>query len=316
MARIEPLMLKPEFRERVWGGTRLLPAADEPIGEAWVVYEGNLVTGGNWDGSTLSSVASDMGAELLGERAVEMTGHRFPLLVKLLDSRDWLSVQVHPNDEQARALEGPDEFGKTEAWYVLDAEPGAQLISGLSGAPTPDTVREAIENGTLEQYLNHVEVQPGDVIFTPAGQVHAIGPGLLIYEVQQTSDITYRLFDWNRPTSQGRELHLGKGTAVLASGGADTGEPAAAQTADGAEALVECPYFALDTLGLDSDPVQLRTARRSFHALTVVEGAVTVRTGAGEFSLGPLDSLVIPAATMEYELAPVQTARILRARVA
>lgn len=316
MAQVEPLKLMPEYHERVWGGTRLMPDADEPIGEAWVVYEGNVVSGGTWDGATLEAVAADLGSELLGSRAAEMTGNRFPLLVKLLDSRDWLSVQVHPNDRQALELEGPNQFGKTEAWYVLDAEPGARLISGLTGDLTPDLLRRAIEGGTLERYLNHVDVQTGDAIFTPAGQVHAIGPGLFIYEVQQTSDITYRLFDWNRPASQGRELHLDKGTAVAAPGDPEAGKPVTTRTSDGAETLVECPYFALDSVTHGSGRVQLRTEGISFHALTVAEGDVTLRSDSGDFSLGPLDSIVVPAATLEYELVSALPYRILRARVA
>ena len=311
MALSELLQLKPIYQPRVWGGRRLLPATSQPIGEAWVVYEHNEVASGPLTGRSLASLASEYGSDLLGSEVVRRIGSRFPLLIKLLDAHDWLSVQVHPNDEQARRLEGDDELGKTEAWYILEAAEGARLISGLTGNPSPEALREAATNGTLNRYLNYVEVVAGDVVFTPAGQVHAIGPGLLIYEVQQTSDITYRLFDWNRPASAGRELHLDKGLAVIS-----YDPPAPVRSATDGGNLVTCPYFLLDEVDVTTGRVAMSTGGRSFHALTAIHGDVVVRASGDEVRLNELDSVVVPASVMEYELEPLRSARLLLARAA
>jgi mannose-6-phosphate isomerase len=208
------LQLEPLYDPRVWGGQRLKPSPEKPIGEAWVVYECNPIAGGPYAGRTLAEIAAERGADLVGRQAFERTGRRFPLLIKLLDCADWLSIQVHPNDEQAIQLEGSGQFGKTEAWHVLEAEEGAQLIAGVKPGTAAEELAQAIRSGNIEAYSQYHTVHAGDTIFMPAGLMHALGPGLLLYEVQQTSDLTYRVFDWNRPASAGRPLHIEQSVAV------------------------------------------------------------------------------------------------------
>lgn len=223
-------LLTPRFAERVWGRTSLAPwypAAEltEPIGEAWLTGPESLIAGGEHEGRTLAQVIPG-----------------FPLLVKLLFPDDKLSVQVHPDDEQARAL-GLDR-GKTECWYVLDAEPGAKVACGLRAGTSVEDVRAAIEAGTLEDRLEWLPATPGDMIFVDAGTVHAIGPGMTLLEVQQTCDVTYRLYDYGRP----RELHLEQGLAVVKT------ETRAGKVhphaKDGFIRLIETEYFIVDLFEL------------------------------------------------------------------
>jgi mannose-6-phosphate isomerase len=300
--------------ERVWGGQRLLPGSASPIGEAWVVYDGCVIDGGRWQGHTLGEVADVAGVHLLGERAVHQTGTRFPLLVKLLHSRDWLSVQVHPNDDQAVRHEGEGHFGKTEAWHVLEADEDARVIYGLNGNWSRADLERLANVGEFERALNFQPVQAGDTLFTPAGCVHAIGPGLFIYEVQQTSDITYRLYDWNRPASDGRELHLEKGLNVI-SGCQGSGASIAQDDSSERRLLTECEYFTLEVLEPASGGMSLTTQSRSFHALTARRGEAVLRVNDAMTSLGELETVVIPASAGEYYLEPKTGFSGLLARV-
>lgn len=314
MERIQPIRLRPIYQQRVWGGNRLQPDAGLPVGEAWVVYEGNQVEGGVWANQTLADVSGELGEDLLGSAAVAQTGDRFPLLIKLLDSREWLSVQVHPNDEQAARLEGPGLLGKTEAWHILEAELGARVVSGLRSEQVIEELDRRAAAGGFEDVLQYVPVEAGDTLFTPAGCVHAIGPGLFIYEVQQASDITYRLYDWNRPQSAGRALHLDKGLQVVEFAG---GTHTRRQTSDGAirATLVECAYFTLEMVYASDRPVRLNTEGRSFHALTVTQGSAEIRAAGASERVATLESVVIPAAAGAYEIHPQEPIRLLLSRV-
>lgn len=299
----------------MWGGDRLQPGAPEPVGEAWVVFEGNQIIGGVWEGRSLADVAGDLGTELLGASVVEQTGRRFPLLIKLLDARDWLSVQVHPNDEQAARLEGRGHFGKTEAWHILEAEPGARVIFGLNDEYSTAELAQRAGAGTFKDALRYVTVKQGDTLFTPAGCVHAIGPGLLIYEVQQTSDITYRLYDWNRPETDGRALHLDKGLQVI--GACDNGSSLWQRPPGPHEAavLTACPYFVLQEVRGSDTRVSMDTGGESFHALTVAAGEVEVQTGGSSLRVGPLETILIPATLGPYDLHPLEPFQVLLSRV-
>ena len=202
-----PLILKPVLVERIWGTDTLAPwypqpAQGKPIGEVWLTAEQCCVEGTS---STLAEITAQA-PEALGSKS----GEGFPLLIKLLYPREKLSVQVHPDDAQAQATLNQPR-GKTECWYVLSAEPGAQLAVGFREPMTSAEVRAAIEDGSVESRLNYLPVKAGDMVFVDAGTVHAIGPGMVVLETQQYSDVTYRLWDYGRP----RELHLDAGMAVL-----------------------------------------------------------------------------------------------------
>ena len=201
--------LVPQFKPRVWGGRRLAERfgleATEPIGEAWMVYDENVIASGPYAGRRLAEVLPELGEAFLGRALVGRYGYRLPLMVKFLDTAQWLSVQVHPDDAYARAHEAYTGWlGKAEAWVVLEAEPGAQVIYGVKRPVTREELRAAALDGTILELLNFVPVEKGDVIYVPPGTIHALGPGLLVYEVSQRSDLTYRLYDYGR----GRELHL------------------------------------------------------------------------------------------------------------
>jgi mannose-6-phosphate isomerase len=251
-----PLTFEPIFKSMLWGGRRLpeflgrpAPHAD-PVGEAWVLsdVDGSLstVAAGPLVGRTLREVIAEHPRHVFGNAAP--TDGRFPLLLKFIDARQELSVQVHPTDEQAVRLHGPDKRGKTEAWVVLDADPEtSRIYAGFRDGVTEGHFREAMASKTVPQTLHSFTPRAGDCVFLRAGTVHAIGANILLFEVQQTSDITYRLYDWDRvdaKTGQPRELHIENGLSCsdFAAGPCHPVRPA---TGDRSERLVDCEYFAL-----------------------------------------------------------------------
>ncbi|GEM47878.1 type I phosphomannose isomerase catalytic subunit [Deinococcus cellulosilyticus] len=307
------LQLIPEHHTRVWGGHRLKPDSIDPVGEAWVVYEHNLVASGPHKGQKLSEVIQQEGERLLGSNAWQSTGERFPLLIKLLDCTDWLSIQVHPNDEQARELHGPDQFGKTEAWHVLEAAEGAKVIAGIRAGTSPEALKEAILAAQVEPLSEYVQVKAGDTIFMPAGTLHALGPGLFIYEVQQTSDITYRVYDWDRPASAGRKLHLEESAQVTRSDLSGQVNPYPELEDNDLKPVVTSPYFVTEVLQATSSPLNLKTTGESFHVVTVIEGEADVRLGKETVHLGLFETVLVPANAGEYTLtSSTGKARALR----
>jgi len=253
---LAPFRLKPWFSPRPWGRHSLSPwysaaqtGTTEPIGEAWLTGSQCTVETGPLAGQTLASIAASHAAELLGAQA---TPAEFPLLIKLLFPAEKLSVQVHPDDAHAQAMGQPR--GKTECWYVLSAEPGAQIALGLKPALTPeqitpDALRSAISAGTLEDLLNWLPVTPGDMVFVDAGTIHAIGPGVVLLETQQTCDITFRMYDYGRP----RELHINDALRVMKNHtAAGKVPPQKLRTASGSEfiRLIQQQYFTVDRYDL------------------------------------------------------------------
>src|SRR6202046_3113939 len=232
--RIGPFRCKPWFSERVWGKKDLKPwfadtGTTELVGEAWLTGPQCVVETGLFEGETLTEVGEELGGE-------------FPLLVKILFPKEKLSVQVHPDDAQAKAL--GETRGKTECWYVLEAEPGATVALGLKPGVGAKEVAASVDSGTMESLMQHVPVSVGDMLFVDAGTVHAIGPGVVLLETQQTSDVTYRLYDYGRP----RELHLEKGLQVMKAKTAAGEVPPRAM--DGFTRLIEQQYFVVDRFEL------------------------------------------------------------------
>ena len=315
MTHLEQLILKlePEYRARVWGGRRL-HASEPPTGEAWIAYGPSRVAGGPLAGRTIDELVAEAGPELLGGAAAVRFGPRFPLLVKLLDCRDWLSVQVHPNDDQARRMVGPGEFGKTEAWYFLDADPGAAILAGVRPGVSRSELSEAIRRGRIVDVADRVEVHAGEALLIPAGTLHALGPGLLLYEIQQASDTTYRAYDWDRPASDGRSLHLAECVEVT------TTEPAHPRTSPvvdggtGAARAVSSDYFDLDLVCVAAgSSLASDTRGLVFDILTVVDGEVEIRHGLEAVRLSRFETALVAGATGEYEiLARAAAATLLR----
>ena len=308
-----PFKLTPTYRDYVWGGKRLRPEADITA-EAWVVYAEDKVAEGPYAGKTLAEVAELEGEALLGSRVVAQTGKRFPLLIKLLDCARWLSLQVHPNDEQAERLEGPGFFGKTEAWYVIEADEGAQLFSGLRSGVTREDIQDAVGNKAVLDLVECRNVKAGDTIFIAPGTIHALGPGLLIYEVQQSSDLTYRVYDWDRPRSEARSLHIEESLAVLdpqAGGNVLRTDPNPA--ASGRKELVSCKYFTLELIAGGSGSVSIDLHGESFSALTVLNGSITLQAENWSFDLHALETAVIPVICGKYGITFTSEARVLLA---
>jgi mannose-6-phosphate isomerase len=209
-----PFRLEASLHETIWGGRRLeeagwktLPSGEVPIGESWETEINTRVQNSQYTGRTLGELVKELDADLLGADSIAVFGHRFPLLAKFIDANAQLSVQVHPDDHYAARQEG-GKLGKTEFWYVLDAAPGATIVHGFAAASTRERVRQAITEVRLEELLHEEPVMPGDVIFVPAGTVHAIGGGVLLYELQEYSDVTYRMYDYGRLDAHGRPRAL------------------------------------------------------------------------------------------------------------
>jgi mannose-6-phosphate isomerase len=277
MTSVAPFRLKPWFSERVWGKRDLRPWYDdtgttEPVGEAWLTGPQCVVETGLFAGRTLASLAMEMGGE-------------FPLLVKLLFPAEKLSVQVHPDDAQAHAL--GETRGKTECWYVLEAAPGAAVALGLKDGADAAAVKAAVADGTMEALLTWVPVSVGDMLFVDAGTVHAIGPGVVLLETQQTSDVTYRLYDYGRP----RELHLEKGLQVIKTKTA--AGKVSPKSMDGFTRLIEQSYFVVDRFELKG----ASEAAVSFNGpgcLVGLSGAAVVITADGNLELSPGRAVVVP----------------------
>jgi mannose-6-phosphate isomerase len=308
-----PLKLIPQPSERLWGGSRLgtfVPGfADlktkEPIGEAWLVYADNKIANGALAGQTLQQVASQYREQLLGTVSVERYGSKVPLLAKFLDPSQWLSIQVHPDDTYALTKETHTGYlGKTEAWYVLDAKHDSSIIWGFKQEVTKEQVREAIANGTLEDFMNYVPVQTGDVIYNPAGTVHALGPDVFIYEIQQSSDLTYRLYDFNRKDSSGnlRELHVDKALEVSSLTASQNAKRKTLEVLPGMTELVRTDFFVLEKWTLDGK-LSLTTEQESLELLTVIAGGVTLHTQTEVLELTQAESVVLPASLGKYELS-------------
>lgn len=314
---VPPLRLEPHLSKPLWGGQKLSAeyGKGEPgslIGESWEIYASDRVAAGPYQGRTLDDVASGLGEALLGSDGGRNYGGTFPLLIKLIDAAQQLSIQVHPNDAQAKHLERAP-YGKTEAWHILRAEPGARLIYGLRRKLSAEELREHAASGAIEDDVALVEVEAGDSVLVPAGTVHSIGAGILLYEVQETSDTTYRLYDWHRkgPDGKTRELHLDKaamvatlGTPTLPVRHRERGSP----DREGFVEVLRCPYFRLERgdLGVarERDP-----GGRSFEALTVIDGAVSVSSvedAWADEALGAGQSLLIPALSAAYRITPTR----------
>jgi mannose-6-phosphate isomerase len=274
--KIAPFRLKPWFSERVWGKADLRPwysdtGTSELVGEAWLTGPQCVVETGVFAGRTLASIEPELGGE-------------FPLLVKLLFPNEKLSVQVHPDDAQARAM--GETRGKTECWYVLEAEPGAYVSLGLKkGVAVADVAASVIE-GTMESLIERVPVVKGDMLFVDAGTVHAIGPGVVLLETQQTSDVTYRLYDYGRP----RELHLERGLQVIRAKTA-AGKVAPRQM-EGFTRLIDQKYFVVDRF----DVGKASEANVSFDTpgcLVGLAGSAAVITADGDVELNPGHAVVV-----------------------
>lgn len=306
-----PLRFQPLFKEYLWGGRRLGELLDKPIGEgptyaeSWEAVDHgddqSVVANGPLAGKTLHEIVVERGKELFGRHFPQPV---FPLLFKFLDAKQTLSVQVHPNDEQGAKLDPPD-LGKTEAWVVLATEPGSKIFAGLRSGVDRKALASAIETGTSDQCLHVIEPNVGDCVFIRAGTVHALGAGIVIAEIQQASNTTFRLFDWNRVDKDGksRPLHIAESLEVTdyARGPVEPQTPQSTGEA-GVERLVECDKFVLDR-STRTKPLMLDLANR-FHLLATLDGVVEIATSGFSMILPKGQTTLIPACCEQVTLTP------------
>jgi len=318
MAELYPLRFEPILRRYLWGGRRLGTVLGKPLGdgddyaESWEVCDHDkaqsVVAHGPLAGTTLGDLVVGHGRQLLGRNHPQ---ERFPLLFKFLDAQRTLSVQVHPDDRRAALLDPPD-LGKTEAWVVLETVPDGFLYAGLKRGFDRAALEREVRRGTCELCLNKIEPRPGDCVFIPAGTVHAIGAGLLVAEIQQASDTTYRLFDFNRvgPDGRPRRLHVDEALEAIdyERGPVAPQVPTVTERA-GVERLVDCEKFVLDRWRLDA-PSRVGGDDR-FHLIAVLSGEVRVSHVAVPEPVAAGSTLLVPAECGEVEFDPGTTATLL-----
>jgi mannose-6-phosphate isomerase len=318
-AALYPLRFEPIFKPAIWGGRKLpaflgRPAPDGPVGEAWVLSDvkgsSSVVADGPLAGAPLHDLMADVGGRLLGWHPAD---GRFPLLLKFLDAREHLSVQVHPDDAQAVELTGdPNARGKTEAWVVLESEPHGRLFAGLRPGVGADAFKSALVGGTVADVLHAYAPKPGDCVLLKAGTVHAIGGGLMLFEVQQTSDITFRLHDWGRVdarTGKPRELHVPEALYCTdyARGPCDPLPPA--REPHGCEQLADCDYFTMwRRAGAQPFAVGGTSACR---VVVGLEGRADLTHGLDRYAIGPGTVLLIPAEVGACVVVPRGPATVL-----
>jgi mannose-6-phosphate isomerase len=317
-----PLLFQPEMKQRVWGGRRLeqfgLKLPEGRIGEGWMIGDHpngtTKVLNGELAGQGLHTIRESFGEAWFGSKAAaSLKNGRFPLLIKLLDCEDDLSIQVHPNDDYNKLPAG--ELGKTEMWYILEAKPGATIIYGLKPGVTRSELAQAIEEDRILDCLQEVPVSAGDSFYIPAGTVHALKAGVLVAEIQQNSDTTYRLYDYNRPGLDGkpRELHIEDSLNVMTYG--DTG--ASQMTTEITEphrwlTLAQSPYFHTEK-GIVSGAWQLSASEESFVIHIVCDGKGAITWDNSEIPLTSGTCVLVPAALGEYALKGDMT--VLRSRL-
>ncbi len=318
-----PLKFKPILKERLWGGTKLKDVLGKSIesnitGESWELsgVDGDIseVANGDLKGLSLQTLIAQEGAKLLGENVVERFGKDFPILIKFIDAKQDLSIQLHPNDELAK--ERHNSFGKTEMWYVMDADPGAKLIVGFNKDVDKEEYVKSLENDTLLELMNYEEVAEGDTFFINTGKIHAIGAGVLLAEIQQTSDITYRVFDFNRRDKNGnlRELHTDLALDAIDYTKKDDFKVDYAHQSDEVNQMVDCPYFKTNFLHLTENLQQDVSQRDSFTIYMCVGGEAEIRNESGNVSIQKGETVLVAASSQSIEIL-TQGAKLLEVTI-
>ncbi len=300
----EPILLKPAFKDYIWGGTKLRTEYGKEcdydrIAESWELSahkDGqSIVASGKYSGKTLSEYIDICGRDILGTRG--MAFEFFPILIKFIDAKNNLSVQVHPSDDYALKNEG--EYGKTEVWYVLSAEDGAALYYGFNREITKDEYRQRIADNTITDILNRVEAKPGDVFFIKPGTVHAIGAGLMICEIQQNSNTTYRVYDYDRRGADGkpRELHIDKAIDVSVLTPSDSADSSGSTVSYGgytSRMIAKCKYFTTERIEVNGE-ADLNIDKDSFRSVIVTDGSAVLEAGDTKLDIKKGDSIFIPS---------------------
>ncbi len=321
MNKLYPLKFKPIFKDKIWGGNKIQSVMNmnfAPLpncGEVWVlsgVDENETEILNGWlTGNDLNEIVEIYMGDLVGEKIFLRFGNEFPILVKFIDANDWLSIQVHPDDElAAKRNEG---MGKTEMWYVLQADEGAELISGFKKKIAKEEYLQHLENKTLKSILNFEKAKSGDVFYIPAGRVHALGPGLLLAEIQQTSDTTYRIYDWDRIDVAGfsRELHTELAVEAIDYNVYKDYKTEYEDKANETVKLVESPYFTTNIIHLTQAIKKDYSELDSFVIHLCVEGEFDLKYEDELVTVKKGEALLLPAIFEEVEIYPLGEAKIL-----
>ncbi len=326
MNQLYPLKFKPLFKDKIWGGQKvrnILGMDFSPLpncGEAWILsgVEGNesVVENGFLAGNNLNEIVEVYMYDLVGDKIFEAHGNEFPILVKLIDANDWLSIQVHPDDDLAKRRKSGK--GKTEMWYILQAEDKSQIITGFNQKVSKETYLQHLKNKTLREIMNFENVHKGDVFFMPAGRVHALGPGIFLAEIQQTSDTTYRIYDWDRVDKDGRsrELHTDLALDAIDFNFYDNYKTKYNIKPDETVNLVNCPYFTTNLIHLSRHVLAKDISELdSFIIYLCVKGSAELRYPDGKENLKPGDVILIPAIMEEITISPFEESEILEVYV-
>jgi len=315
MSGLYPLKFKTIYLEKIWGGNRLKTLLNKDYGnlsncgESWEIsgVEGNIsvVENGFLAGNNLQELIEIYMGELVGDKVFKKFGEEFPLLIKFIDAQDDLSIQVHPNDELSKKRH--NAYGKTEMWYVIDAAEGALINSGFNQQVTKEQYLQSVESGKLTDLLHYDEVDEGDVFFIPAGRVHAIGKGALVAEIQQTSDVTYRIFDYNRKDNKGnlRELHTDLAVDAIDFSYLEEYKTKYSVDKNRSSEIISCNYFTTNILEfnkeVDKDYIQLD----SFVIYISLNGNFEISSEEGVVQVNKGETILIPASLESYQLVPL-----------
>lgn len=321
MNNLYPLKFTPILKDKIWGGTRLGEVlkkknASSKCGESWEISGyGNdisVVSNGIYTGKKLTDLIAKYKGKLLGESVYKRFKKNFPLLIKFIDANDDLSVQVHPNDKMAK--ERHKSFGKTEMWYVMESNPGSKLISGFNQPMTPQRLLKHVNDKKVVDVLNFEETTPGDVFFLPSGRIHAIGSGILLAEIQQSSDTTYRVYDWDRVDDQGkpRELHLDLSLEAIDYEFHGNYRENYTEVENGTAKIVQCHYFTVNLINCEMPVLKNYNAIDSFVIFISVKGSVDLDCGInGKITIKRGESILLPALIKEITIIPEKESKLL-----
>jgi len=327
--QLYPLKFKPVLKDKIWGGNKVksvLGIDFSPLpncGEVWVMsgVEENQtgIVNGFLAGNELNELVEIYMGDLVGDAVYERFGNEFPILVKFIDAADYLSIQVHPDDELAAKRR--IGYGKSEMWYIIAADPGSELINGFNRKVDKDTYLKHLENKSLRNILNVEKVSKGDVFYIPAGRVHALGPGTFLAEIQQTSDTTYRIYDWDRVDKEGktRELHVEEALDAIDFNVYDDYKSKYEAKEDGTANLVTSPFFTTNLIKLDTALAKDYSELDSFVIYVCVKGSVTVVHGGEtelKVNISQGEALLIPASIDRVDIVPSVSAEILEVYIA
>ena len=316
----EPLKFIPILKEKIWGGEKLNKLLKKKsdknnIGESWeisdVENEISIVANGKLKGKSIQNIIEQYKGELVGEKVYQNFGSKFPLLIKFIDAKETLSIQLHPNDKLAKKRHNC--FGKTEMWYVMQADKNANLIVGFKEEVNSETYKKHLKEKTLLKILNSELVEKGDVFFIPTGRVHAIGAGVLLAEIQQTSDITYRIYDWDRKDDKGnyRELHTENALDALDFEVKSSYKTNYKAGVNKASTIVKCPFFTTNIIIVDGEININHTNKDSFIIYMCVSGNVIFANNNFELELNYGETILIPNSLNHFEIKSNKKSELL-----